>query len=255
MNVTIPTRDGHDIQAIHETCGADRAVLLCHGIASDREARGVYTALAPRLASRRFDSLRFDFRGHGYSSVPSVETTVAGMMIDLAAAFGYLAERYARVHLLAASFAASVALLARRRMTLDRLASVCFWNPVTDYASTFTKSKMPWARSFFPQQGLQNALTACPIAIPGREFRMNRKMVTELFALSPTADTLAFNRPLLVIHGADDQLVNPADSAAFVRNHLRPDVEHLLLATCGHGLAERMHDVFERTVEFFERCC
>jgi uncharacterized protein len=255
MNVTISTRDGHDIQAAHEMCGADRAVLLCHGIASDKEARGVYTAFATFLASRGFDSLRFDFRGHGQSSIPSTEASVSGMMIDLVTAFAYLAERYARVHLLAASFAASITLLAARQMTLDRLASVCFWNPVTDYASTFTKSKMPWARSFFPQEGLQSALAACPIRIPDRAFLFGRQMVTELFTLPPAADVLPFDQPLLVIHGADDQIVDPADTAAFVREHQRSSVECLLLQACGHRLEERMDDVRERTAEFFQRCC
>jgi uncharacterized protein len=255
MNATFPTYDGHDIQAVHQTCGADRAVLLCHGLASDKEARGVFTAFAPFLAGRGFDSLRFDFRGHGQSSIPPIEASVSGMMIDLAAAFAYLAERYARVHLLAASFAASVALLAARQRTLEHLASVCFWSPVTDYASTFTKSKMPWARSFFPQCGLASALDACPIAVPDRELHLGRQMVTELFSLSPASAGLPFDQPLLVIHGTEDRLVDPTDSAAFVRSHPRPNVECLLLEACGHGLKERMDDVRERTADFFQRWC
>jgi len=254
MNVTIPTPDGHDVRAVHETCGAERAVLLCHGLASDKEARGVYTSLARLLATRGFDSLRFDFRGHGQSAVASTEASIAGMMIDLDTALDYLCRRYAKVHLLASSFAASIVLLLFRQVRLDRLASVCFWNPVTDYASTFTNAGMPWGQSFFPQGGLRDALGACPIAIPERAFALGCRMVVELFCLSPAACGSVPDVPLLVIHGEDDQLVDPGDSVAFVENHKRPNVEFLLLAGCGHGLEEKIDDVVERTLSFFEHC-
>jgi len=254
MKVTISTPDGHELQAVHEMCGADRAVLLCHGIASDKEARGKYTSLARQLAERGFDSLRFDFRGHGESNITPAETSVAGMMIDLQTAAEYLGLRYARVHVVAGSFAASVALLLSGHVTLGNLASVCFCNPVTDYGSTFTRSKMPWARSFFPQGGLRDALRACPIAIPERAFAFGWRMVVELFCLSPAASGLGWNVPLLVIHGTDDQAVDPEDSSAFVRKMGRPNVEFVLLDGCSHGLEEKRDEVFERTMNFFERC-
>ncbi len=254
MNVNIPTPDGHDIRAVHETCGADRAVLLCHGIASDKEAGGIYTSLAQSLARRGFDSLRFDFRGHGESAVRPTETSIGGMMIDLETALDDLCRHYPSVHLLAASFGASIVLLLSQQVTLDHLASVCLWNPVTDYSSTFTKSTMPWGRSFFPQGGLRDALRACPITIPERAFKLGCQIVVELFYLSPASFGLALDKPLLVIHGAEDQLVDPNDSAVFVENHKQSNVEFLLLDGCTHGLEEKIDYVYEQTLSFFERC-
>jgi len=253
MDVILPTPDGHELRAVHQAREARRVVLLCHGIASDKEALGVYTSLAPLFARRGFDSLRFDFRGHGESAVPSNEATVAGMMIDLDAALDWLGRRYDEVHLLAASFGASVALLTARHGSLDSLASICFWNPVTDYASTFTRSTMPWGRSFFPQGGLNEALRACPLAIPERTFKLGAPLVAELFSLSPGDAALPSHVPLLVLHGADDRLVNPADSAAYVRNHARANAEFVLLDGCGHGLTEKLDEAAERTLVFFNR--
>ncbi|HBO43190.1 MAG TPA: hypothetical protein DD670_04500 [Planctomycetaceae bacterium] len=253
MQLSITTSDGHVLQAVHESRGADRVILMCHGISSDKEEKGSFTDFAQRAAARGFDSLRFDFRGHGESSMRPVDVTIAGMIIDLGAALDYLCRRYDSVHLLAASFGATIALLLGQKSRFDRFDRICLWNPVTDYASTFTRATMPWGRSFFPQGGSDEAVRQCPIAIPDRPFQFGVQMARELYELSPSAARPARERPLLVFHGVDDQLVASRDSVAFVESQDTSNARLLLFDRCGHGLRERMDEVFERTVDFFDR--
>ena len=111
MDTRLMTPDGHNIAAIHKSRGASRVVLLCHGITAEKNEGGLYTSFAQALAEHGLDSFRFDFRGHGESSINSADASIAGMVIDLDTVLSRLSEHYITVDIVAASFGASIVLL------------------------------------------------------------------------------------------------------------------------------------------------
>jgi uncharacterized protein len=147
--MNILTSDGHNIVFIHKNVNSDSVVLMCHGITSEKNESGVYDFFSRQVERLGIDTFRFDFRGHGDSHIPPMETTIAGMIIDLNTVLKYLSNRYDKIYLLAASFGASIVLLLKQNHCFNKILKICFWNPVTDYASTFTKThlsflKMVW---------------------------------------------------------------------------------------------------------------
>jgi len=63
----ITAADGHVIPIRLVTCGSSSLVVMSHGIATNKEEDGVYTEFAEKVLAPSFDSIRFDFRGHGDS--------------------------------------------------------------------------------------------------------------------------------------------------------------------------------------------
>jgi alpha-beta hydrolase superfamily lysophospholipase len=59
-------------------------VVLAHGLAGDRnEVENLFEPAAERLSGAGFNSLRFDFRGNGASTVPHDRMTIRGEKLDL----------------------------------------------------------------------------------------------------------------------------------------------------------------------------
>lgn len=105
--------DGQVVPAIHYNSGRDGLVILSHGITTGKEEDGTYTHFAEEVLGPHFDSVRFDFRGHGDSKLPPKDMTIAGEVLDLMAVFRWARENgYKTVSHLATSFGASITLLA-----------------------------------------------------------------------------------------------------------------------------------------------
>ncbi len=138
---TIEAADGHSVAAIHLKTGAESLVILSHGITSEKNEDGIYSRLAETKLAAHFDSIRFDFRGHGESALSSRESTISGEILDLMAVFGWARrQQYRRVFHLATSFGGSITLLAAQCFDLSFLSAVAFWSPVIDYDRTFIQA-------------------------------------------------------------------------------------------------------------------
>lgn len=183
-------------------------VVLVHGLTATGEESGSFTALARDLATQGRPVLRFDFRGHGRSDGTAAGMTVAGEMLDLHAALGWLEARHGRgpVSMVAASFGAVAALLvaALPRVAVDRMV---LWNPVLDVESIFFSPTGEWGRGLFGRERMRELLTELGEVPLGPAFALGPVVVGELercdlrpaFAAAPPGG--------LVVHGDADQHV------------------------------------------------
>src|SRR5947208_2035481 len=101
----IITADGHSVPNETVLRGASSLVVMSHGIATGKEEDGIYTEFAEQVLGPEFDSIRFDFRGHGESAIAPNHTTVTGEILDLMAVMKWARESgHRRIFHLATSF-------------------------------------------------------------------------------------------------------------------------------------------------------
>jgi uncharacterized protein len=62
-------------------------MLMVHGITSDRSEWGIFDLVAQEVAKEGIASLRFDYRGHGSSSLDSNMISLSGILSDTIAAW------------------------------------------------------------------------------------------------------------------------------------------------------------------------
>jgi pimeloyl-ACP methyl ester carboxylesterase len=247
---TIEAADGHSVAAIHLKTGAESLVILSHGITSEKNEDGIYSRLAETKLAAHFDSIRFDFRGHGESALSSRESTISGEILDLMAVFGWARrQQYRRVFHLATSFGGSITLLAAQCFDLSFLSAVAFWSPVIDYDRTFIHSETPWAREFFDQATVDELAYRVGTPVPETAFVIGPVMTTEMLLMRPQATEWPSRIPLLIVHGDADSAVPLGPAREFVqrnsgaRLHVVPGVDH--------GYDNALEAVFELTTTWF----
>lgn len=69
------------------------ALLMVHGITSDRSEWGIFDKVAEEVAKDGIASLRFDFRGHGDSALEPTMISLGGILSDVLAAWDELERR------------------------------------------------------------------------------------------------------------------------------------------------------------------
>ena len=225
---------------------------MSHGITTDKEEDGLYTEFAESLLAPSFDSIRFDFRGHGESRVPSEQTTVAGELLDLMAVVKWARESgHRKIFHLATSFGASVTLLALSRFSFNDLSAVVFWNPVIDYHNTFIEPKVEWAREFFDQKEETELAYRAGTKVSETDFVIGPLMTMELLLLHPEQTIWPSSPPLLIIHGDADTCVPFSDAEEYmIRNH--DSVTLHRVPGVDHGFDDKIQDVCQQTVQWFE---
>jgi uncharacterized protein len=68
-------------------------MLMVHGITSDRSEWGIFDLVAEEVAKDGIASLRFDFRGHGASSLDQNLISLGGILSDIISAWAELENR------------------------------------------------------------------------------------------------------------------------------------------------------------------
>lgn len=247
--MTILSPDGHRIAYIESGSNNETVLLMCHGITVNKSENGTYDDFAAKAESRGWNTFRFDFRGHGQSEVPANHTTITGMILDLYTVVDYLKSKYKNIYFLGTSFGASIFLLYAKKFPIDIVRKACFWNPVIDYASTFTNTDLAWGSSFFPQGGVECALKESPVFIGRRRFEANANMVLELFYYAPQTLSWAKELPLVILHGVNDTMVSYQASKKYAEENSGSNVQ-LYTYQASHGLTEEREKVFSDTLKF-----
>ena len=178
----IITTDEHNIPFIENHVDDENIVILCHGITSSKEEGGFFNDFAKELNYNSLSTIQFDFRGHGDSKVSSLQTTIAGMIVDLNTILNYANKNYSNVSIIAASFGVSILLLLMQHQN-TKLKSTILLNTVIDYTHTFTNRESDWSKSIFPSGGLAKIIGK-KVKI-GDDFLLNPVMALELFYYEP----------------------------------------------------------------------
>jgi alpha/beta superfamily hydrolase len=233
----------------HRVEGKSKAsIVLAHGICSSKDYGGFHLGLAWELARCGFDTLRFDFRGHGESGGKSEEMTIAGEVKDLAAAVRFLRSRHAsQIGIVGHSFGGGVTVLysARARPTPFALVLLA---PVLDYRRTFVAPETPWTRQWFTPEAFARAQTSGTLDIGG--FPIGLKLIQEFHSLDPANILRGIPIPALVIHGDGDTIAS--FKAAHDAVKMIPSVEFVRIPGAEHYFEGRESSVFRKVSRWLD---
>jgi len=188
-----------------------RAIVIAPGIDDNRLVSGVSLGLAPTLVAAGFDVLAFDLRGEGESGGGPITFGAREQWDVLAAVDEAQARGARRVGVLAFSLGAGAAILAAAGS--DAIDALVTDSAFADLEQTLRReleqSGVPapvvsYGLLFYPLLSGTDPATVSPVAVIG--------------AIAP--------RPILLIHGTDDETVDVEDSGR-------------LLAAAGASTTER----------------
>lgn len=210
---SINAEDGHDIPIILTKNNNQHLLIMSHGITTEKTEDGIYLDFSKNIFEK-FDSLMFDFRGHGDSSILFSTISIKGEILDLKAILDWAQnQNYRTISYLGSSFGASIVLLVSSSYDLTFLSSTVFWNPVIDYKmlSSEVKKELP------------------------------PKMIQEITRLNPQ-DTQWSNIPLLIVHGTNDIVVPIEQSETYVEIN-QPYARLFPVDNVGHGFDHKIKEV------------
>jgi dipeptidyl aminopeptidase/acylaminoacyl peptidase len=203
------------------------AVLMLHGSwSSKNEVGNMYLRLARALAEKGYASLRIDFEGSGDSKRTYRDLTYEGSVADSHAAFEWLLARKeidpARVGVIGFSRGSFIG--ASLVGTEPRVAAFASWsgalyNGIVDNESL--------AKSEANGGHIVMDLGWTTIDVSSAYF-------TTMAAAKPMDDFAAFSKPLLLIDGTDDDVVDPMVSRKAVSAVKSNDVTLRLIPGADH---------------------
>lgn len=251
-SLSITTGDGIALEAaLHETEHSPKKALVVqvHGITVDMDEGGMFVRLAEKLTDAGFDVLRFSFRGHGRSTGQERGMTIAGEMLDLAAALKFAMGRLASsISIVAASFGAVATCLSlhQYRAQIDALV---LWNPVLDLQRTFIHPETPWGQDNFSQEAVAKLRTEGILLIDD-EFELGWVAYDEIMLHDPLKAFLRSQVPSLIIHGDADTYIPYSVSSYAAKNHAA--CEMLTIEGSDHGFDTRAREdqAIEETVRW-----
>ena len=193
-------------------------IVLAHGMTTDKDYGGFYPALASELANAGFESLRFDFRGHGESEGKLEEMTIAGEVRDLQAAVRLLRNRHTlHLGIVGTSFGAGIAVLFAAQAGRLPFALVLL-SSVLDYRRGFLEPETPWAKKWFTPSALEKAYASGTFASGG--VRLGIELIREFEAINPAEMLRDLAVPVLMFHGEHDPIASfPAARDAARSSH------------------------------------
>lgn len=223
-------------------CGAVEKILIgVHGFAGDKES-SMLKKLGRAATAKGWGLVCFDFPAHGVSLQEADDLTVDNCIADLLAVAAWARETFphAQPCVFATSFGGYISLLAA-----DRLEGC----PMVLRAPAVTMDEV-----------LQNAI----LHVSADEFRRAKVMecgferkialpyafYEDLTEHDPFAQT--YTQPMLIIHGAKDDVVPPADVARFCQGRI--GVRLTVMENADHRFknAGELDAIVDAAIRFFE---
>jgi pimeloyl-ACP methyl ester carboxylesterase len=237
--------DRVEVPALHFRRGGKKLLVASHGITSEKTEEGLYERFVEQMPLD-YDALLFDFRGHGDSSLDSMEVTIAGELLDLMAVFHWAQKKgYSAIDHVATSFGASITLLAASAYGLPFLRKVAFWNPVVSYRNTFIAATVEWGKTFFDQAAIGDLADRPYTRISESQFYISARMTQELLLLHPENVEWPSSVPLLILHGSNDTAVPVSDSTEYAsRNKAHINI----LEGVDHGFDAKAQEAIQLTL-------
>lgn len=216
--VTFRNQRGQTLVGVLHGEPSARMAITCHGMLSTKDGPK-HVLLADTLASRGIGTLRFDFAGRGESEGQTRDLTYSGEVEDLRAGVELLVGLGAtRLGVFGSSMGGSVAVLAAARE--ERITAVATLAAVAYPAEV--ESRYPEACAGWRERGY----------IDLGEDRIDATFLADANQHDVIAAASVLRAPLLVLHGADDEVVPVSDAtdlAAAARNvslHIVDGADH-----------------------------
>ena len=175
------------------------SIVFAHCFTCSKAFKTIARA-ASALEARGYAVLRFDFTGLGESEGEFGQTTVTTNVGDIIAATHYMISReLGPCAVVGHSLGGAAILLAARSLPGVRAAAVLS-----------SPCSPEHVRRLFASEDIDQALEAgvVDVDIAGRQFPMSRDFFDDLEKHSPDERIGALGRPLLVVHGTKDSVVD-----------------------------------------------
>lgn len=224
-------------------------VVMTHGLNNDMDEDGSFVKLSTTFNKKGYNTLRFDFRGHGSSTGKTEDVTIRGELIDLETSikeFEKISGIRSKYIIIASSFGAvsSILYTSKNEKKIEKLV---LWNPVLDFNKTFLEAITPWGKTFFNKTGYEKLRTKGYITIPKTDFRISKKLVEEFRVIKPYKLLTKFKLPILTIHGTGDTAVPYEVSKKYgTPNNLSKFISH----DCEHTFIGMKDIVIKETTEW-----
>ncbi len=219
-------------------------VIVCHGFTGSKEGGGRALEMGAALAARGFSCLLFDFAGCGESEGLWEEISLSRHMEDLAGVVQWCREAgFSRIILNGRSFGGAAALCCT---AMDkRISGVCTWSAPARLPELFCKFAGGAVRG--PAEEL--------VQLTGEEgvvsLRKGFFYDLEEHDIPGCAARIA-PRPLLVIHGTDDEVVPPGEARLLVDAAGEPK-NLTLVEGADHRFSANMDAVWRSFLTWLER--
>ncbi len=180
--------------------GRGGAVILCHGMESDKQSEKLIY-LARQLALRGILTLRFDFSYVGESSGKFENITYSGEVEDLRAAYKFMQERAGvKIGIFGSSMGGTVALM------------FAAGEPQVAVLATLAAPLHPelFPRRVLSPAGLERWRRRGFTTYNGQ--RLNLTLLHDLENIDVPGAARRVRCPVLVLHGAADEVVPPAEA-------------------------------------------
>jgi len=265
VNMMMPSR-GVDVPVTIVTPAEGSAfplVVMAHGHGGSREEGGGYRMVAETMARHGIASIRMDFPGCGDSIESFTENNLSNMLLDLQAAREYAGSRAEidedRVGLLGYSMGGRLVVLLGE---IDPSYKVMVaWTPAVANGAERELNSLGGPDTYHTlkerarETGIAEYTTQW-----GTTLQLGHRWFTDLEETMPLESLAAFEGPLLVLYGDQDDVVPPATSEAAIAAATNSnEVVRHVVAGADHGLgfytdqAEIAAEVVDTTVEFLSQ--
>ena len=247
----VVTEDGVSLSVLYQAIPDSRGtVVFLHGLAGDRDEVGcIIRETAEILPTHEFDTVRFDFRGHGEHAEFSREMTLGGEANDLCAVLEAMSEVCAPVGIFVAASLGAVPLMLHLAKFGVTPPALVLWNPVLDHYRTFVEPGTSWSRSAFAAFARGETEANLDGFVVGSGFWRDLNDCRMSEAAWRSAE--AYEGDGLIIHGDEDQIVPYAYSEELSAANPRWTLSTYEGAT--HGL-DGFHDrLINETVAWLSR--
>ncbi len=220
------------------------AVVVCHGFTGSKEGHGKALEMAEFLMQRGYASLLFDFAGCGESRGSFLDLTLGRQIGDLACAVDFCLEKgLGPIVTLGRSFGGTTAVC---HAAIDsRISGVCTWaapSSLMDLFLGFTDGDLPGGEDE-------------PVALAGTEgvIYLKKQFFTDLSRYDvPRCASLIAPRPLLVVHGSNDNVVPPEEASIIYSAALNPK-ELIMVKGADHQFSSHYSEIWEIFLDWLKK--
>ncbi len=253
--INVTTTDGVGVPAFLKPGIAPVAnTVFVHGLAGDKdEAYDLHFKAAKEISKLNVNTIRFDFRGHGESNVPSRKMDIKGEFLDLSAVLqtvNHLASL--PIVFVSSSLGAVSTLLCLSRLKHYKVATAVLWNPVLDPFRTFVSPGTNWSETAF--SGFLKPPFQDTVMLGGFEVGMefwqdisNKNLSRETWSTAKTSSI-----PTIIFHGIEDQIVHHSISASLLGNNNNATL--ISYEGEGHGMGGVHDRLIAESVKWISKC-
>jgi pimeloyl-ACP methyl ester carboxylesterase len=212
-------------------------IVLLHGLTTSKnEYQNVYRNLAEKLAEQGWQSVRFDFRGHGDSEDSLDQFNVYNQILDTLSVIKWVkssigADKYI---ILGTSFAASAG-ICTSYILQDNVIKLILLAPIIDFHRTFIKPETEWGREIFGRDKVIEAIFNDCLKVESN-FKLSRRTSLDMLLIDPKSILKELKCAISILHGNEDGMVPFSATKEFAQKNT--NIDFIEMPETGHGLAQ-----------------